>query len=647
LFESPPPEYMRMNRLRTFFPLRFAVLAALLAHPVHHTYGQESMPIKLKPMPPQSGYEAPAAKAARSIMESRAAAPKRYLTACEISNFEESGNYAETVALWRRMAAASPFAKMIKIGVTPQGRDMFILAVSKDKAFTPQAAAKTQKPVVLIQNGIHPGEISGKDATSMLLRDILVTKRRAALLDAVVILAMPVFNIDGHENMSPWNRVNQNGPRETGFRATAQRLNLNRDYVKADAPEMRSWLKMFTEWLPDFLIDNHVTDGADHQYDVTIDVPTEQNVWPTVGEWAKKAFIPRLYAGMEKDGHIMGPYTEPRDPNDYSKGMDVGVLEPRYSTTYAGIQNRPALLVETHSLKSHRTQVWAHYDIMVHALETIGAQGAELRRAVREADAAVAALGAEYDSKRTLFLTGEISDQGAPYAYKGVVSQMAPSVATGAPVRVYGTDPIDIPTKLFSRLKTVAAPSVPCGYLIPPEWSSVVAVLEAHGVKLTRLKKPLEVECEVYRFSDVKWATRPFEGRFVATAFKTMRTKERKTFPAGTLHASMNQRAARVAFNFLEPDGPDSAVRWGFFSAVFEQKEYVSDYVFEPIAQELLKLNPKIKAEFEERLAADPEFAANPRERLLFLYRRTPYYEPDKDRYPVARVLVPLELNAK
>ncbi|OYT69733.1 MAG: peptidase M14 [Chloracidobacterium sp. CP2_5A] len=597
------------------------------------------MPIKLEPLPPRSGYEAPAAAAARALTESAAAAPKPFLTRCEKTDYRETGNYAETIALWKKIAAASPFAELLPIGETAQGRTLYVLVASKDKAFAPAPAARTKKPIVFIQNGIHPGEISGKDATSALLRDILVTRRHAALLDSVIVLAMPVFNADGHENASPWHRVNQNGPREMGFRATATRLNLNRDYVKADAPEMRAWLRFFTAWKPDFFIDNHVTDGMDHQYDATLDMPTEQNVWPTIGAWAKEAFLPKLYERLEADGHIVGPYAEPRDPADWSKGFDVGVIEPRYSTGYVALWHRPALLVETHSLKSHRTQMWAHYDIMAHALALVGAEGARLREAIRAAEAGMVELAA---GAKPLFLAGTHSDAGTAFTYRGVAWREETSVITGRSVRVYESQPVDIPTTLFSKLKATAAPTVPAGYLIPAEWTAIVETLAVHGVVMKRLKKAVTVSCETYRLREPKWATRPFEGRVMLTSFAVQRVRATKAFPAGTVYVPMTQPAARVAFNWLEPEGPDSAARWGFFNAIFEQKEYAADYVFEPIAREMLKRNPKLRAEFERKLTEDADFAASPRARFQFLYERSPYYEPDKDVYPIARVFAPL-----
>lgn len=614
-------------------------LTALGQSPIPDTKPVLPMPIQLEPMPPRSGYESPAAAVARSLTDSAAAAPKPFLTRCEKTDYLETGSYAETVALWKKMAAASPYAECLPFGETAQGRPLYVLVASKDKAFTPARAARVEKPIVLIQNGIHPGEIAGKDATSALLRDILITKRQAALLDAALILAIPVFNADGHENASPWHRINQNGPREMGFRATATRLNLNRDYLKAETPEMRAWLRLFTAWKPDFFIDNHVTDGMDHQYDVTLDMPTEQNIWPTVGAWTKETFLPQLYERLEADGHVVGPYAEPRDPSDWAKGFDVGVIEPRYSTGYVALWHRPALLVETHSLKSHRTQMWAHYDVMARALALVGAEGARLRGLIRAAEAGLAELAA---GAKPLFLAGKHSDAGTAFTYKGVAWREETSVVTGRPVRVYENRPVDIPTQLFSKLATTAAPTVPAGYLIPAEWTTVVETLAAHGVVLKRLKKAVTVACEAYRLRDPKWAARPFEGRVMVTSLTVQRIRTTKTFPAGTAYVPMTQPAARVAFNWLEPEGPDSAVRWGLFNAIFEQKEYAADYVFEPIAREMLRRNPKLRAEFERKLAEDAEFAASPRARFQFLYERSPYYEADKDAYPVVRIFEPL-----
>src|ERR1051326_8061295 len=364
-------------------------------------------------VPPHSAYEPPAAAKAATISDSTKAAPKEFLTVAETSNFKETGRYAESLALYRKFAMASPMAKLVPIGRTPEGRQIVMLIVSKDHAFTPEMAARTGKAIVLIQNGIHGGEIAGKDATAMLIRDLIVTKRLAALLDKAIILSIPVFNVDGFERFSPYNRINQNGPTEMGWRTTSQRLNLNRDYMKADAPEMRAWLSMYSKWLPDLLIDNHVTDGEDFQYDITYAMATGPEVAPSVADWSRDSFLPKLVGSLESDGHVVAPYGKFEGAMTGHKGE---VFAPRYAHGYAAIQNRAGLLVETHSLKTFRTRVWAHYDTMRRAIELVGG----LHGAVAKADRDVASMAG---SEIKVHLDGVIGKEGVPFEYKGVAQQ--------------------------------------------------------------------------------------------------------------------------------------------------------------------------------------------------------------------------------
>ncbi|MBK6913415.1 MAG: hypothetical protein IPH11_07040 [Ignavibacteriales bacterium] len=220
--------------------------------------------------------------------------PQQWLTHFENSNFLESPNYSDTIKYFQKFEVESPYAKLLTIGISPQRREIKLLVISKGNEFTPEEAAKSSKAVVLIQNGIHPGEIEGKDACMLLLREILITKEKEYLLDNIILLIIPVFNVDGHERLSYYNRPNQNGPKEMGWRTTSQNLNLNRDYMKADTPEMRSWLKMFSAWLPDFMIDNHTTNGADYQYHVTYGIEKFQNVHPLLSTFVKKKYLPFL-----------------------------------------------------------------------------------------------------------------------------------------------------------------------------------------------------------------------------------------------------------------------------------------------------------------------------------------------------------------
>ncbi len=584
------------------------------------------------PMAPQSQAETPRMREAASVAESTSAAPKGMLTHAEATGFRQTGSYDEAVEFYRRLEKVSPYARLTTIGTSGEGRTLYALVVSKDRTFTPDAARRTGKPVVLLQNGIHAGENGGKDAAMMLLRDILVTKRHAAWLDRVVILSIPVFNADGHEHASPYNRINENGPAQMGFRVTGTRRNLNRDYLKADTPEMRAWLKLYTAWLPDLLIDNHVTDGSDNQYDVTIALHTEQDIAAPVGSWVAREYLPQLMIGLAERGHVAGHYIEGRGRD--GKSLTVMTASPRYSTGYAAAQNRAALLVETHSLKSFKTRVWSHYDIMQISLDLAAGTAAKLRAASLEADRLQA--GVKPGDK--VFLEGTPGTNGEPYTLRGLAAEQVQSPVNGATVTRYTSAPQDTQVQLIRSLAEKVAPVAPLGYIVPRQWQEVIELLRAHGVATESIPKPLNGAFDSYRFENVRFAPTPFEGRFMVQSFTMRPVREERVLPAGSVFVPVGQRAGKVAMQILEPEAPDSAVRWGFFQTVFEQKEYFSEYIFEPIALEMLKQDSKLEEEFEARLAADPTFAKNPRARMQWLFQRSPYYEGDKDAYPVVKV---------
>lgn len=585
------------------------------------------------PMPPQSKAESPAMQAAASLQASTAAAPAALRTRAERTAYRETGLYAEAVDFYRALEKSSPYARLQQIGTSGEGRPLYVLIASRDKAFTPAAARKTGKPVILLQNGIHAGENGGKDAAMMLLRDVLVTRRRAAWLDDVILLSIPVFNADGHEHTSPYNRINENGPDRMGFRVTSRRLNLNRDYLKADTPEMRAWLRLYAAWLPELLIDNHVTDGSDNQYDVTIASHTEQDIAPPMGSWVKTRYLPVLLRELESLGHVPGFYIEGRGRDGQS--LAVMTASPRYSTGYAAARNRAALLVETHSLKSFRTRVWSHYDIMSVSIQLAAGSAAALRQSALDSDR----FQSSVRPGDRVFLEGSPGAQGEPYTLKMLEAEQIPSPVSGATVTRYTDRPRNQAVTLVRSLQEKFAPAAPLGYIVPRQWQEVIDLLRLHGVQMEDLAQAREAEFDTYRFENVRFAAMPFEGRFQVSSFQTKPVRETRVFPAGSVFVPVAQPAGKLAMQILEPQAPDSALRWGFFQSIFEQKEYFSEYVFEPYAREMLNQNSMLKSEFDARLAADPAFAKNPRARLLWLYQRSPYFEAGKDAYPVVRVL--------
>ncbi len=595
---------------------------------------------------PHSAFEPPAAKAAASLAASTKASPPELLTTGEKSDWNETAPYAEAVEISHRLERASRFVKVQDMGVTPEGRTMIALVVSKDRAFTPEAAARTNKVVIMIQSGIHAGEIEGKDTVLMLVRDMTVGKRFAGWLDHAIFVIVPVFNVDGHEYFSPYHRPSQNGPKSTGLRANAQHLNLNRDYIKADTPEMRAWLRLFNAWMPDFHIDNHVTDGSDMQYDVTWDMARNQDLAEPAGAWVRERFVPELDKRMAADGHLVAPYGALRNVNG-KREFFMEVFSPRYSHLYSAVQNRPSLLVETHSLKAAKTRAWANYDIMRHSIDTILLDPEGLRRAVREADREMASRAGNR-SAAPVYLAGKVSDKSYPLIYHALKIGPYQSEVTGATVTRYLPEPDDLDTSIHDAIDTTVEARMPLGYLIPAAWKESADLLGLHGVEMERTAKPIEQEFETYRFSKITFGNGVQEGH-IAVNFDAQLVKEKIAIPAGSWWVPMKQRRARLILSMLEPQAPDSLAHWGLLYSVFEggggggggrggARGGVGEYLSEPIARRMMADSPELRKQFDEKLAADPQFAADRNARLQWWYQRSKYDPGDTGRYPIVRV---------
>ena len=554
----------------------------------------------------------------------------------EKSGYLETPRYAETMEYFRKLADYSDVAEMIKFGVSPQGRDLNCLVVSNDKAFKPEDAKATGKPVILIINGIHSGEIEGKDASMILLREILVTKEKEKMLDNVILLVIPVFSVDGHERFGKYNRINQNGPEEMGWRTTAQNLNLNRDWMKADAPEMKAMLKLFSSWLPDFVIDNHTTDGADYLYVMTFGIEYFKNSHSETELMLRSKFAPFLYEKMNQTGFLSHGYVWLKD---WVKGLDSGITEgpgaPRFSTGYAAIQNRPALLVETHMLKPYKERVFSTKVAMEAVIEFCSDNKVEIIELNGKADRnSIINL---LEKKEKLPVGFKVSGKSVKTPFKGVKYYKEKSEISGAEKIVYTEEKENLVLDLFNDVQIVKEVSVPNLYIIPSEWSLIVERMRLHGVKVDTLKEDKIFDVKRYRFSDIKFEEKPFEGRN-RVSFTINEYYEKRKIPAGSYIVSTDQRTIKVIVNLLEPEAEDSFIKWGFFNAIFEQKEYFEAYVMEKISQEMIKKDPQLKKEFDEKLSLDEKFKNDPNARLNFFYERSPYYDSQLNVYPVMRV---------
>ncbi|HEY6985995.1 MAG TPA: M14 family metallopeptidase [Rhodanobacteraceae bacterium] len=559
-----------------------------------------------------------------------------WVTPAELSGFRTTPSYADTHAYLERLAAAAPRTiRLTRFGVSPEGRDLMLVVAAKNGEFTPETARASGKEIVLVQSGIHAGEIEGKDAALMLLRDLTVGGKHADLLDHAILVWLPIFNVDGHENSGPYNRINQNGPAEMGFRATAQNLNLNRDYMKADAPEMQAWLAMFDAWMPDLFMDIHTTDGADYQYDLTWYLEEWGPLHRAVKAWQDAAFKQSIFPAFDKMGHRQAPYLDLVDHRDITKGVGNFGSGPRFSTGYVALRNRAALLVETHMLKSYEVRVRATYDLVVATLAYVNAHPGTLRKATRQADADTTAnAGAELP---ILFKT---TDKPVMFALRGYAFTQQKSDVSGDTWVTYDPHaPKTYEIPFYRDLIATESVHLPAAYAVPAAWPQIIEKLTQHGIRMERLAQAVSVPAQRYRLSKPEWASKPFEGRHLVRDFSVASETTTVELLPGSVLVPMDQPAANVVANLLEPRAPDSLLRWGFLDASFEQKESPDARVAERLARDLMAKDPALKAEFEARLAADPEFAKDPSARLAFFYERSPWYATQRvGVYPVLRL---------
>ena len=564
-------------------------------------------------------------------------------THAEKTDYRETPSYADTVAFAQQLAAASPAIEYRAFGRSGQGRELPLLIASETQAFTPEAAHAQGKAVVLIQACIHSGEPDGKDAGFALLRDIAITKTAAGILENVVLLFIPIYNTDGHERSTPYNRINQNGPELMGWRTTSTYQNLNRDYMKADTPETRAWLSLWNEWQPDLFIDCHVTDGADYRCNITYHHEHHAGIDEGVLEWERDVFGRRVVAATEAAGNVISWYLEFIDNRDLTLGTRDFNGSPRFSTGYAPVRNRPGILIETHMLKDYRSRVIGTYDFLRAALTEVNNDPQRLRGIGHEADELTATVGQTYNADRLYPLDFELTDEPTPFHLKAYKYDTDQSEISGDLRVVYSKEPLDLTVPMYDNLRVKAAVAPPLQYIVPVQWTNVIDVLNAHGLQLKTLGESRAIEVESYRFTNVKWPHEPFEGRHMPQ-FEVEPTVEVREFAAGSVVVPLAQRSAKVALNLLEPQAPDSLARWGFFNAIFEEKEYAEHYILEALAREMLAADSELKHEFEELLASDPEFAASASARLRFFYKRSPYWDPQMNLYPVGRIIKLLDL---
>lgn len=547
-------------------------------------------------------------------------------------NRNQSLTYDELIAVYRQMAAAYPdIFKLEEAGPTDIGRPLHTAVLSTSGEFDPAALKKSGKTILLLNNGIHPGEPEGIDATVLLLRDLLLHPEKRSVLRNTVLVVIPVYNVDGCINRNQYSRANQNGPEAYGFRGNAQNLDLNRDFIKTDSRNAQTFTEIFQRWMPDVFIDNHTSNGADYFYTMTLIATQHNKLEQPLGQFLREKMLPFLQNDMTRKGWPMAPYMDTRGETPET-GINAFCDYPRYSTGYAALWNCIGFMPETHMLKPFADRVESTRAFTETMLEFIDKNGAALQTARKAAIELTR-------TKKTFALDWKLrEDQPDSFLFKGYTARYKDSEISGKPRLWYDRSaPWEKNIPYYKEYSPALQVEKPYAYLIPQAWREVIERLQRNGVQMKRLSQDITLPLETIYLKDFK-NRNAWEGHFFHYALTTETRETERRFYKGDYLVVLDQPANRYLVETLEPKAPDSWFAWNFFDAVLGQKEYFSAYVFEDLAAEWLKTRPDVQADLKAKRAEDPKFAQDADAQLDWVYRRSPWYEPTHRMYPVARI---------
>ncbi len=554
-----------------------------------------------------------------------------HLTEFERSKGTASPAYHEIIDWWQKLDRDFAEVTMKSMGPSDAGFPLHLITVSTDKDFNFESLRRKNKRIILINNGIHPGEPDGIDASMLLVRDIVTKKYK--LPSNVVLAIIPVYNIGGCLNRSPYYRVDQDGPVEKGFRGNSQNLDLNRDFIKSDSKEARSFAEIFHLTEPDVFVDNHVSNGADYQHIMTLLVSQHNKLGGPMGEYMNRIFEPALYPLMKAKGFDMVQYV-----HHYGDSVENGWAQywdsPRYSSGYATLWHSFAFVPETHMLKPYDQRVKSTYALMQSFIEFTSANSEAIKKA-RDDQKLMSKTATNFPISwahdRTKFT--EIN-------FKGYESGRKPSAVSNLPRLYYDRNkPYERKVKFYNQYNPKTIVTKPSAYIIPQGWWQVIDLLKTNKVRMRQFSKDTAIEVEIYRIEDYRSSARPYESHHLNSDVKLSSIIRSIQFRKGDYFIPFDQPASRFLIETLEPQAEDSYFSWNFFDGILGQKEGISEYVFEDRAAEFLKKNPDIQLKLNSRIGSDTAFAKSARAQLNFIYQNSPYFEPDFLKYPVYRVI--------
>jgi hypothetical protein len=558
----------------------------------------------------------------------------KLITFFEKSNFLETPRYDSTIAFCKALANESNLIHYSSFGVSPEGRELPVLIADKDKISDPALLKKSGRTILLIQACIHAGEPDGKDAGFLLFRDFISDKNISKYLENVSIVFIPILNVDGHERWSAYNRINQNGPKEMGWRTNANNLNLNRDYIKAEAPETKAWIELFNKVDPDFFIDCHVTDGADYIYPITYGIEINGNMDSNITKWQRNTYLPEITSLMEKANSPIFHYVSFREWHNIESGLESWVTPPMLSNGYTAMVNCPGLLIESHMLKDYKTRVLATNKMLEFTLQILNESGKKLKEFKKEADV----YSASEEFRKTPFpLDFNFTNDSTMVEFKGMEYTQEKSDLTGGTWFKFGKTIKNYKLPYFNNIKPTAFAYLPKYYVVPKQLLFVEDLLKIHNIKYYKTKNDTTIIATTYIFNNVQFSATPYEGRQRVTSFNADTTKIKMDFVKGSILVPVNQPKSRLVAHIFEPMSDASLLKFGYFNTIFEQKEYGESYVLEPLAREMLK-DPEIKKQYETEVKNNPDYPKDPDAVLNWFYSHSEYRDKLQNVYPIGKI---------
>lgn len=557
---------------------------------------------------------------------------KDFTTLFEQSEGTETPEYKEVISYYTDLAEEYSDISLFSFGQTDSGEPLHLVVYNKGGIFNVDEIKTLPKNKILINNGIHPGESDGIDASMMFIRDIVQSDSLQENYKNTIVCVIPVYNVGGALQRNSHTRANQNGPKTYGFRGNARNFDLNRDFIKQDTKNAAAFAEIFHTVNPDVFIDNHVSNGADYQYAITHLFTQHNKLGGSLGAFLEEEMRPSLEKSLEEKNISITPYVNVWGTTP-EKGFSQFFDSPRYSSGYTTLFHTLGMMVETHMLKPYKTRVAQTYELMHAMLEFTEKKSATIKK-LRST------VVAEILAKKTYPIAFKAdAENPTKLQFKGYEATLVDSKVTSGKRLFYDTSkPFVKSIDYYNNFVATKHIKIPKAYILQQGWHKVIDRLDNNQIHYERFQKDTIISVEVLHVLEYQTRKTPYEGHYLHYNTSTQKTTQEISFRKGDLYIPTDQNGIRYIIETLEAEAIDSFFNWNFFDTILQQKESYSSYVFEDIAEDLLSKDSSLKKKFSEKLKSDKNFSENSKLQLDFIYKNSQHYEKVHLRLPIFKL---------